>query len=166
MLSRDPESCCWTRLTVLMTSLVACLECCPPDRNLALNSDFQFCFVFVFFTITTSLVTQFNIVSRHVPSSMQNVLPSLALSPDDENEEEVTIQEKEKMINISYELAAEASKRSKVVAGTCARSAGRRWWWWCMLLYWYHSCWFSVNSADFIHVYFILQFCRRLITSC
>ncbi|XP_075883525.1 pleckstrin homology domain-containing family A member 5 isoform X2 [Nelusetta ayraudi] len=51
-----------------------------------------------------------------VKNSMQNVLPSLALSPDDENEEEVTIQEKEKMINISYELAAEASKRSKVVA--------------------------------------------------
>lgn len=82
----------------------------------------------------TSLVTQFNILSPalrarpSVPSSMQNVLPSLALSPDDENEEEVTIQEKEKMINISYELAAEASKRSKVVAGTCARRPGRRWW--------------------------------------
>lgn len=50
--------------------------------------------------------------------SMQNVLPSTALSPEDETEEEVTIQEKEKMINISYELAAEASKRSKLVAGT------------------------------------------------
>lgn len=50
--------------------------------------------------------------------SMQNVLPSLALSPEEEPEEEVTIQEKEKMINISYELAAEASKRSKLVAGT------------------------------------------------
>ncbi|XP_040927034.1 pleckstrin homology domain-containing family A member 5-like isoform X14 [Betta splendens] len=49
-------------------------------------------------------------------NSMQNVLPSTALSPEDETEEEVTIQEKEKMINISYELAAEASKRSKLVA--------------------------------------------------
>ncbi|XP_016536057.1 pleckstrin homology domain-containing family A member 5-like isoform X17 [Poecilia formosa] len=49
-------------------------------------------------------------------NSMANVLPSLALSPEDMNEEEVTVQEKEKMINISYELAAEASKRSKLVA--------------------------------------------------
>lgn len=54
----------------------------------------------------------------YVSPSMPNVLPSLALSPEDENEEEVTVQEKEKMINISYELAAEASKRSKLVAGT------------------------------------------------
>uniref|UniRef100_A0A8C7XS48 Pleckstrin homology domain containing A5 n=1 Tax=Oryzias sinensis TaxID=183150 RepID=A0A8C7XS48_9TELE len=52
------------------------------------------------------------------PPSMQNVLPSLALSPEEDHEEEVTILEKEKMINISYELAAEASKRSKLVAGT------------------------------------------------
>ncbi|XP_054878990.1 pleckstrin homology domain-containing family A member 5-like isoform X5 [Poeciliopsis prolifica] len=51
-------------------------------------------------------------------NSMANVLPSLALSPEDVNEEEVTVQEKEKMINISYELAAEASKRSKLVAGS------------------------------------------------
>ncbi|XP_072242200.1 pleckstrin homology domain-containing family A member 5-like isoform X3 [Leuresthes tenuis] len=51
-------------------------------------------------------------------NSMQNVLPSLALSPEEDNEEEVTVQEKEKMINISYELAAEASKRSKLVAGS------------------------------------------------
>nr|XP_046249558.1 pleckstrin homology domain-containing family A member 5 isoform X3 [Scatophagus argus] len=49
-------------------------------------------------------------------NSMQNVLPSMAISPEEETEEEVTIQEKEKMINISYELAAEASKRSKLVA--------------------------------------------------
>ncbi|XP_070406424.1 pleckstrin homology domain-containing family A member 5 isoform X21 [Nothobranchius furzeri] len=49
-------------------------------------------------------------------NSLPNVLPSLALSPEDENEEVVTIQEKEKMINISYEIAAEASKRSKLVA--------------------------------------------------
>lgn len=48
---------------------------------------------------------------------MQNVLPSLALSPEDDTVEEVTLQEKEKLINISYELAAEASKRSKLVAG-------------------------------------------------
>lgn len=50
--------------------------------------------------------------------SMQNVLPNLALSPEDDTVEEVTLQEKEKLINISYELAAEASKRSKLVAGT------------------------------------------------
>ncbi|KAM9376315.1 pleckstrin homology domain-containing family A member 5-like isoform 2-T2 [Pholidichthys leucotaenia] len=49
-------------------------------------------------------------------NSMQNVLPSMPLSPEEETEEEVTVQEKEKMINISYELAAEASKRSKLVA--------------------------------------------------
>lgn len=55
---------------------------------------------------------------------MQNVLPSLALSPEEETEEEVTIQEKEKMINISYELAAEASKRSKVVAGMSLKERG------------------------------------------
>lgn len=60
---------------------------------------------------------------------MQNVLPSLALSPEEETEEEVTIQEKEKMINISYELAAEASKRSKLVAGTSLKRKGRSWWW-------------------------------------
>lgn len=59
---------------------------------------------------------------------MQNVLPSLALSPEEETEEEVTIQEKEKMINISYELAAEASKRSKLVAGISLKRRGR-WWW-------------------------------------
>ena len=55
---------------------------------------------------------------------MQNVLPSLALSPEEETEEDVTIQEKEKMINISYELAAEASKRSKVVAGMSPKECG------------------------------------------
>ncbi|XP_077939001.1 pleckstrin homology domain-containing family A member 5 isoform X19 [Gasterosteus aculeatus] len=49
-------------------------------------------------------------------NSMQNALPSMALSPEEETEVEVTVQEKEKMINISYELAAEASKRSKLVA--------------------------------------------------
>lgn len=59
--------------------------------------------------------------------SMQNVLPSVALSPEEETEEEVTVQEKEKMINISYELAAEASKRSKLVAGTSLERRGRRW---------------------------------------
>ncbi|CAJ1056388.1 pleckstrin homology domain-containing family A member 5-like isoform X3 [Xyrichtys novacula] len=55
-------------------------------------------------------------------NSMQNVLPSLALSPEEENVEEVTVQEKEKMINISYELAAEASKRSKLVAAQALAS--------------------------------------------
>ncbi|XP_077423696.1 pleckstrin homology domain-containing family A member 5 isoform X2 [Vanacampus margaritifer] len=48
-------------------------------------------------------------------NSMQNAMPTVALSPV-ETEEEISIQEKEKMINISYELAAEASKRSKLVA--------------------------------------------------
>lgn len=61
----------------------------------------------------------------YVSPSMPNVLPSLALSPEDENEEEVTVQEKEKMINISYELAAEASKRSKLVAGTSPEAKRR-----------------------------------------
>ncbi|XP_053283645.1 pleckstrin homology domain-containing family A member 5 isoform X5 [Pleuronectes platessa] len=51
-----------------------------------------------------------------VKNSMHNALQSTGLSPEEENEEEVTLQEKEKMINISYELAAEASKRSKLVA--------------------------------------------------
>lgn len=59
---------------------------------------------------------------------MQNVLPSLALSPEEDAEEVVTVQEKEKMINISYELAAEASKRSKLVAGTSLEKWVRRWW--------------------------------------
>ncbi|XP_024911676.1 pleckstrin homology domain-containing family A member 5 isoform X5 [Cynoglossus semilaevis] len=49
-------------------------------------------------------------------NSMQNTLPGVPLSPEEETEEEVNVQEKEKMINISYELAAEASKRSKLVA--------------------------------------------------
>ncbi|XP_068595319.1 pleckstrin homology domain-containing family A member 5-like [Brachionichthys hirsutus] len=51
-----------------------------------------------------------------VKNSMQNVIPSMALNPEEDDEEEATMQEKEKMINISYELAAEASKRSKLVA--------------------------------------------------
>lgn len=51
---------------------------------------------------------------------MQNTLPGVPLSPEEETEEEVNVQEKEKMINISYELAAEASKRSKLVAGISA----------------------------------------------
>ncbi|KAM8751431.1 pleckstrin homology domain-containing family A member 5 isoform 18-T18 [Acanthopagrus schlegelii] len=55
-------------------------------------------------------------------NSMQNVLPSLALSPEEDAEEVVTVQEKEKMINISYELAAEASKRSKLVAAQALAS--------------------------------------------
>ncbi|XP_077939006.1 pleckstrin homology domain-containing family A member 5 isoform X23 [Gasterosteus aculeatus] len=55
-------------------------------------------------------------------NSMQNALPSMALSPEEETEVEVTVQEKEKMINISYELAAEASKRSKLVAAQALAS--------------------------------------------
>ncbi|XP_057693472.1 pleckstrin homology domain-containing family A member 5 isoform X5 [Corythoichthys intestinalis] len=54
-------------------------------------------------------------------NSMQNAIPTVALSPV-ETEEEITIQEKEKMINISYELAAEASKRSKIVAAQALAS--------------------------------------------
>ncbi|XP_041965518.1 pleckstrin homology domain-containing family A member 5-like isoform X3 [Alosa sapidissima] len=49
-------------------------------------------------------------------NSMQNMHPGLALSPEVESEEEATAQTQEKIINISYELAAEASKRSKLVA--------------------------------------------------
>uniref|UniRef100_A0A3Q3J5H3 Pleckstrin homology domain containing A5 n=1 Tax=Monopterus albus TaxID=43700 RepID=A0A3Q3J5H3_MONAL len=60
-------------------------------------------------------------------NSVQGVLPSLALSPEEETEEEVTVQEKEKMINISYKLAAEASKRSKLVAGRSQKREKRRW---------------------------------------
>ncbi|XP_041794118.1 pleckstrin homology domain-containing family A member 5 isoform X2 [Chelmon rostratus] len=55
-------------------------------------------------------------------NSMQNAVPSMALNPEEETEEEVTVQEKEKMINISYELAAEASKRSKLVAAQALAS--------------------------------------------
>nr|XP_046200404.1 pleckstrin homology domain-containing family A member 5-like isoform X7 [Oncorhynchus gorbuscha] len=47
-------------------------------------------------------------------NSMQNVLSPPG--PEKEAEEETTAQDQEKMINISYELAAEASKRSKLVA--------------------------------------------------
>ncbi|XP_064198903.1 pleckstrin homology domain-containing family A member 5 isoform X5 [Anguilla rostrata] len=49
-------------------------------------------------------------------NSMQNVVPAVTLSPEGDAEEEGTVQEQEKIINISYELAAEASKRSKLVA--------------------------------------------------
>ncbi|XP_056271704.1 pleckstrin homology domain-containing family A member 5-like isoform X8 [Pseudoliparis swirei] len=56
-------------------------------------------------------------------NSMQHVQPSMALSPEEETEVEVTVQEKEKMINISYELAAEASKRSKLVAAKSLSSS-------------------------------------------
>ncbi|XP_069048786.1 pleckstrin homology domain-containing family A member 5 isoform X16 [Lepisosteus oculatus] len=49
-------------------------------------------------------------------NSMQNVVPVVNLKTEDTTEEETTVQEQEKMINISYELAAEASKRSKLVA--------------------------------------------------
>ncbi|KAG5845905.1 hypothetical protein ANANG_G00144140 [Anguilla anguilla] len=47
-------------------------------------------------------------------NSMQNVVPAVTLSPEGDAEEEGTVQEQEKIINISYELAAEASKRSKL----------------------------------------------------
>ena len=49
---------------------------------------------------------------------MQSAPPNMPVSPEQEAEVEAEVQEKEKMINISYELAAEASKRSKLVAGT------------------------------------------------
>ncbi|XP_077371983.1 pleckstrin homology domain-containing family A member 5 isoform X3 [Festucalex cinctus] len=54
-------------------------------------------------------------------NSMQNAMPTVPLNPV-ETEEEISIQEKEKMINISYELAAEASKRSKLVAAQALAS--------------------------------------------
>ncbi|XP_062403084.1 pleckstrin homology domain-containing family A member 5-like isoform X3 [Sardina pilchardus] len=49
-------------------------------------------------------------------NSMQNMHPGMPLSPEVEAEDEATAQTQEKIINISYELAAEASKRSKLVA--------------------------------------------------
>ncbi|CAL8375740.1 unnamed protein product [Arctogadus glacialis] len=49
-------------------------------------------------------------------NSMQNAPPNMPVSPEQEAEVEAEVQEKEKMINISYELAAEASKRSRLVA--------------------------------------------------
>ncbi|XP_036373549.1 pleckstrin homology domain-containing family A member 5 isoform X3 [Megalops cyprinoides] len=55
-------------------------------------------------------------------NSMQNVVPAVTLNPEGEVEEEATVQEQEKMINISYELAAEASKRSKLVAAQALAS--------------------------------------------
>lgn len=96
------------------------------------------------------------------PPSMQNVLPSLALSPEEDHEEEVTILEKEKMINISYELAAEASKRSKLVAGTslerqqghiagldqgnaCANTKNC----WQRVLLWQISCFHAASAQSF-----------------
>ncbi|XP_034032167.1 pleckstrin homology domain-containing family A member 5-like isoform X3 [Thalassophryne amazonica] len=55
-------------------------------------------------------------------NSMQCALPAMTLSPEEETEEETAVQEKEKMINMSYELAAEASKRSKLVAAQALAS--------------------------------------------
>ncbi|KAG9345858.1 hypothetical protein JZ751_009014 [Albula glossodonta] len=49
-------------------------------------------------------------------NSMQSVVPAVTVSPEADVEEEAAVQEQEKMINMSYELAAEASKRSKLVA--------------------------------------------------
>ncbi|XP_061108962.1 pleckstrin homology domain-containing family A member 5 isoform X2 [Conger conger] len=49
-------------------------------------------------------------------NSMQSVVPTAALSPQGDAEEESPVAPQEKIINISYELAAEASKRSKLVA--------------------------------------------------
>ena len=53
--------------------------------------------------------------------SMQNVVPTVALSPEGDADEESPVAPQEKIINISYELAAEASKRSKLVAGERGR---------------------------------------------
>ncbi|KAL4659428.1 pleckstrin homology domain-containing family A member 5-like isoform X2 [Arapaima gigas] len=47
-------------------------------------------------------------------NSMQNVVPAVPLKTEHETEEEAVVQEK--IINMSYELAAEASRRSKLVA--------------------------------------------------
>lgn len=55
-------------------------------------------------------------------NSMQNILPGMAVSPEEVAEEEGTSQSQEKIINISYELAAEASKRSKLVAAQALAS--------------------------------------------
>ncbi|KAJ8381722.1 hypothetical protein SKAU_G00025000 [Synaphobranchus kaupii] len=55
-------------------------------------------------------------------NSMQNVVPTVTLSPEGDAEEEATVQDQEKIINISYELAAEASKRSKLVAAQALAS--------------------------------------------
>ncbi|MGH0146634.1 UNVERIFIED_CONTAM: hypothetical protein FKN15_019470 [Acipenser sinensis] len=50
-------------------------------------------------------------------NSMQNAVPVVNHKTEDHTEEEVNAQEQEKILNISYKLAAEASKRSKLVAG-------------------------------------------------
>ncbi|XP_028841195.1 pleckstrin homology domain-containing family A member 5-like isoform X4 [Denticeps clupeoides] len=55
-------------------------------------------------------------------NSMQNMMSGLTLSPEEGTEEETTAQEQEKIINISYDLAAEASKRSKLVAAQALAS--------------------------------------------
>ncbi|XP_058841553.1 pleckstrin homology domain-containing family A member 5-like isoform X9 [Acipenser ruthenus] len=49
-------------------------------------------------------------------NSMQNAVPVVNHKTEDHTEEEVNAQEQEKILNISYKLAAEASKRSKLVA--------------------------------------------------
>ncbi|RXM98342.1 hypothetical protein EOD39_13255 [Acipenser ruthenus] len=48
--------------------------------------------------------------------SMQNAVPVVNHKTEDHTEEEANAQEQETILNISYELAAEASKRSKLVA--------------------------------------------------
>ncbi|XP_041114235.1 pleckstrin homology domain-containing family A member 5-like isoform X3 [Polyodon spathula] len=49
-------------------------------------------------------------------NSMQNAVAVVNHKTEDHTEEEANAQEQEKILNISYELAAEASKRSKLVA--------------------------------------------------
>ncbi|XP_058883693.1 pleckstrin homology domain-containing family A member 5-like isoform X17 [Acipenser ruthenus] len=49
-------------------------------------------------------------------NSMQNAVPVVNHKTEDHTEEEANAQEQETILNISYELAAEASKRSKLVA--------------------------------------------------
>ncbi|KAL0968711.1 hypothetical protein UPYG_G00270630 [Umbra pygmaea] len=58
-------------------------------------------------------------------NSLQSVLSPAGVlqSPEGQAEEEVTAQEQDKLINISYELAAEASKRSKLVAASSLSSS-------------------------------------------
>ncbi|MGH0148675.1 UNVERIFIED_CONTAM: hypothetical protein FKN15_020620 [Acipenser sinensis] len=49
-------------------------------------------------------------------NSMQNAVPVVNHKTEDHTEEEANAQEQETILNISYDLAAEASKRSKLVA--------------------------------------------------
>ncbi|MGH0156380.1 UNVERIFIED_CONTAM: hypothetical protein FKN15_062500 [Acipenser sinensis] len=70
-------------------------------------------------------------------NSMQNAEPVVNHKTEDHTEEEAKAQEQETILNISYDLAAEASKRSKLVAGGC-----------CVLVVLLHGCVYVVLCAD------------------